>query len=794
MPLLQNNQPVPRWVAILFFIVISSGFANLVEARTIHWAQRNWLVKTGTQIGPGPNNFSDSTNNVWVDTNDFLHLKITRVGGTWYCAEVISEESFGHGDYRFKITTDYDKFDTNVVGGMFTYFDDDNEIDIEFTRAWTGTNNICYTTQPATNAGNTNFFYMKFTEGTYSTHRFTWLTNSIFFQSYFGHSDPPPSNNLIFGQWLYTGSSIPPDSSEQVHLNMWLFKGRTPLETQHLELVFSDFKYVPVAGSQTVVNALFWDDFADGNYWDKWQAVNDPTYSSQIMECLRVQSSNYEHDQSGIASLNKIQWSSSSGCVFQTVLDAIQVTQTNIFDRIDVKTVMSAMSDGRFRGTVYFATNAATLLGSYLGSSNLFILSFLTKTNAPNSMGSERFTGYITNFSSYLSEGNITLGFRIDSNRFQILAHNALGTDIPIVSTLSNNIGYHDLGPAFTSIYWSVGVQNWTNGRAYVFYDSTQISYTNRIISPFDDMTVIVSNTSTIGKGEDRNHNPVDTYYRQERLQALYLASEVRYTGTIMALALDVQAIPVITLSNYTIRAQHTTLTSMPDYWVSNGWTILYQASTTIAHTGWFDFAPSNLFVYNGTNNLLLDFSRQNDDYGNAGAVLCSPAPTPRIYEQSVDDGGDPLTWTGQNPLRSGTPPTLRSNYPNLRLTFSSDGDCDALPDQWEIQYFSSLTNMCGSSDTDNDRFIDYAEYAAGTNPTNANSMLNLAAVSTANSTNLTVQWSSVAGKTYVVERSLNLMNPFSNLASRTATPPMNTYTDTTATGTGPFIYRIRLP
>ena len=87
------------------------------QARVVLWAGRNWLVKNGTDLGPGPNDWSDSTNNVWVDASGYLHLKITEVGGNWYCPEVISEQSFGYGEYRFKLATEFDKLDTNVGGG-----------------------------------------------------------------------------------------------------------------------------------------------------------------------------------------------------------------------------------------------------------------------------------------------------------------------------------------------------------------------------------------------------------------------------------------------------------------------------------------------------------------------------------------------------------------------------------------------------------------------------------------------------------------------------------------------------
>ena len=42
---------------------------------TISWAGHTWDVRSGTG-DPGGNNWSSSSNNVWVDAQNNLHLKI----------------------------------------------------------------------------------------------------------------------------------------------------------------------------------------------------------------------------------------------------------------------------------------------------------------------------------------------------------------------------------------------------------------------------------------------------------------------------------------------------------------------------------------------------------------------------------------------------------------------------------------------------------------------------------------------------------------------------------------------
>src|ERR1051325_4138450 len=70
--------------------------------RSISFSGYNWSVKTSNgKVGPGPNYFSDSTSNVWVDAQGRLHMKIQKVRNRWNCSEVILQASLAYGTYRF---------------------------------------------------------------------------------------------------------------------------------------------------------------------------------------------------------------------------------------------------------------------------------------------------------------------------------------------------------------------------------------------------------------------------------------------------------------------------------------------------------------------------------------------------------------------------------------------------------------------------------------------------------------------------------------------------------------------
>jgi hypothetical protein len=193
--------------------------------------------------GPGPNYFSSSPENVWLDSEGQLHLMITFRNGNWYCAEVYSEESFGYGIYTFFTKSRVDTIDMNSVLGLFTYLDDTNEIDIEFSRwGWVDGKNTWYVTQPGQTGGNAYGYDMVLLDN-YSTHSFNWQSDYIKFRSLYGHYYEPPSQDDVIQEWNYTGPDIPMESTERAHMNLWLMSGLAPSDGQEVEVIIKGFDF-----------------------------------------------------------------------------------------------------------------------------------------------------------------------------------------------------------------------------------------------------------------------------------------------------------------------------------------------------------------------------------------------------------------------------------------------------------------------------------------------------------------------------------------------------------------------
>jgi hypothetical protein len=221
--------------------LVAFGGSNAVAAPgTITFSGQEWTVKASPgKVGPGPNYFSGSTKNVWVDASGRLHLKITRARGKWWSAEVIGTRSLGHGTYRWELDSQVDRINPNAVLGLFTWSNTseyaNREIDIEFSR-WGNAlapTNAQFVVQPYDAPGRLQTFIQS--SATASQHGFTWLPGSIAFAS---SSGSVPS-------WSYVGGDIPPAGDETPRMNLWLVGGAAPTDGREIEVIIRSFTFTP---------------------------------------------------------------------------------------------------------------------------------------------------------------------------------------------------------------------------------------------------------------------------------------------------------------------------------------------------------------------------------------------------------------------------------------------------------------------------------------------------------------------------------------------------------------------
>lgn len=261
------------FVLLILSATIAPGFAS---ARQIEWSGYTWDVRD-SRGGPGPNLFSDSEDNVFVDEQGNLHLKIRQnADGQWTCSEIRLDRSLTFGTYEWEVASRYDRFDPQVVAGLYTYLspravarqtpgsldngrpDTPHEIDIELTQAFHDDGSNLHFTTHDPDVQSPGISYFASLNGSNTTHRFTWSPDQIRWASFHGHyagvAAPPfpiteareiqtQGNPAAFE---YTGPVIPEDLDERPQINFWLFKGTPPESGREHELIITSFTFTPL--------------------------------------------------------------------------------------------------------------------------------------------------------------------------------------------------------------------------------------------------------------------------------------------------------------------------------------------------------------------------------------------------------------------------------------------------------------------------------------------------------------------------------------------------------------------
>jgi hypothetical protein len=122
------------------------------------------------------------------------------------------------------------------------------------------------------------------------------------------------------------------------------------------------------------------------------------------------------------------------------------------------------------------------------------------------------------------------------------------------------------------------------------------------------------------------------------------------------------------------------------------------------------------------------------------------------------------------------------------------DGNGNGIPDWWERVHFGGVGIACPTCDFDHDGATDWQEYVAGTDPADSNSVFKVVGAQPATNGEVVVQWTSVAGKLYTVEKVDGLGSGFYELVrDLPGTPPVNIYRDVNPPGTAQVYYRVRV-
>lgn len=350
-----------------------------------------------------------------------------------------------------------------------------------------------------------------------------------------------------------------------------------------------------------------------------------------------------------------------------------------------------------------------------------------------------------------------------------------------------------------------------------------------------------------IGAGSLSWIYPMPTSFNDARTQIIYLTNEIGSASSITGLSVNVSTIPGQTMNNFTIRMKHTDLSSFSatPSWDGDGWSVLFQTNEAPGNTGWRSYFFVSPFVYNASNNLMVDLSFNNNSFTTDGNVLSTLLSDRRsIVFRTDNDFGDPLTWAGSDPA-----PASDFRIANIRLftktderyipitptnasgflfgewsgsvTVAEEGTNITLvaddnqghggfanlfsvlpiapmgsPFSWLLAH--GLTNngydVEELMDVDGDFMAAWEEFVADTDPTDADSVLTLIAVTQANG-NIEVHWKGGTLARQYLQRRKELelvIETWPNLfTNEPPTTVMTNFTDSFSTNET-FIYRIK--
>jgi hypothetical protein len=215
-----------------------------------------WHVKDSNelQVGPGNNYFSGNATDVYLDSQNQLHLTSKDQNQKVYCTEIYSEPTFGFGYYFFNLASSLDQIDENLVLGLFTYdsvFSPNyRELDFEFSK-W-GNNQSTFDSQfviqPFQNNGNLIRFLLNQKNQKEVTCVMMWSRTKVEMFIYFGKYQTLRElpSSAVKNHSFSNNADIPLEGTSRVHLNLWKYGKNNPKPNS--EIVVTGFQFYCLEG------------------------------------------------------------------------------------------------------------------------------------------------------------------------------------------------------------------------------------------------------------------------------------------------------------------------------------------------------------------------------------------------------------------------------------------------------------------------------------------------------------------------------------------------------------------
>jgi PKD repeat protein len=221
-------------------IVVTTTYSDVgyyVTDGVLNWKGFTWEGRSG-QGAPVFNRWS--AYGPYIDYLDRLHLTLKNYKGVWYSSELDGNVHFQYGKFTWVVDWQSLRLDKNSVVGLFTYENDINEFDIEFS-TWEGeyTENLWYSNQPA----------VVNRAEVYPTEK---VTCSIDWKPSYCRFRAVSESGVVLAD--YTDSTNLRDIPQALAMNLWLYD--KPSNLAEADIIIYDFSvelYKPIANYNSAV-------------------------------------------------------------------------------------------------------------------------------------------------------------------------------------------------------------------------------------------------------------------------------------------------------------------------------------------------------------------------------------------------------------------------------------------------------------------------------------------------------------------------------------------------------------
>ncbi|MGI6198171.1 MAG: C25 family cysteine peptidase, partial [Candidatus Cloacimonadaceae bacterium] len=162
--------------------------------------------------------------------------------------------------------------------------------------------------------------------------------------------------------------------------------------------------------------------------------------------------------------------------------------------------------------------------------------------------------------------------------------------------------------------------------------------------------------------------SPINVYYQSLHGQSVYTKAELNAAGVIgpiyiTQIGFNITGLPTKAMPNYVIRMGHTTASNVAN-WISTGLTRVWSSTSyQPTATGWNMFTLSTPFLWNGTDNIVVD---------TAFSLIGSSTSSGTVQYTTVSNGYRYLRNDSYNMTYYFDQGYTSSYRPNLRLTLGS--------------------------------------------------------------------------------------------------------------------------